>query len=61
MKKYYVWAYWMDNSGNRFYHESKREIHFDWIQSDFEDLAFDLSLAMNNGAIKDYQVEIRVA
>lgn len=61
MKGYYVWAYWMDNNGNRYYHVSKLEIHFDLIHSDYEDLLFDLIVARNFGAIKDYQVELRIA
>ncbi len=54
-----LWMYWMDNDNTRHYEE--RELPNDGGDDrvDFQDASYKLCRMLNNGQIKDYQVELR--
>ena len=54
-----LWMYWMDNDNTRHYEE--RELPRDGGDDrvDYEDASYKLHRMLNNGQIKDYQVELR--
>ncbi len=53
-----LWIYWMDNDYTRHYEERKLPDCGD-DRVDLEDASYRLHCMLQNGQIKDYQVELR--
>lgn len=54
-----LWIYWMDLTGTKHFEERELPNDNGNNQVDYEDACWKLAYKLNNGEIKDYQVEIR--